>query len=264
MIFLVKKNIKRLAASVNAVTSKGRARKEGMRILMYHSVGGSVRDHRLAVRVPLDKFVSQIKMLSGSGYKTLGISEVIEGSPGSFSQNRIAITFDDGFKDNIEAAELLKKHGMKATFFVTVSYINGDVRKSWSGGRPREYMEWADVAMLKDMGFEIGSHMVHHTDLAALSDEDMASELTRSKETISQRAGTAVKVFSYPYGGINKKVIEKAAGAGYIGGCFSFGGFNNASTNPYVLRRTEIDGYDTTADFKNKIAGFYDFRSYPY
>ncbi len=47
---------------------------------------------------------------------------------GGFPSNCVAITFDDGYRDNHDIAlPILKKHGVPATFFVTTGFLDDDV-----------------------------------------------------------------------------------------------------------------------------------------
>lgn len=166
----------------------------------------------------------------------------------------VALTFDDGYKDNATtAAKILNRIGFKATFFITTSYIDGKSDKRWSGGNLREYMTWADIKKLSRDGFEIGSHMVHHVDLTALSDDELVLEFEKSRDVILRKTGVSARVFSYPYGKLNKKMVCIARKAGYIGGCSILDGLNYKTTDRYMLRRTEISGYDTVEDFRNKV-----------
>lgn len=260
MIFLFKKNIKRCFAWWRGVVCGGKQEYFlDKRILLFHSVGGTPRDHKLAIRVPIEGFKRHLEYLVSCGYKAITVSELVENGLKRREDKLISITFDDGYKDNIEiAAPILQQLGLTATFFITVSYVSGSVKKKWADGNSREYMDWRDVIKLSEMGFEIGSHMLNHVDLTALNDAELIREFTDSKKVISGHTGKETKVFSYPYGKINQKVVAAAKGAGYIGGCSSFFGFNNVDTDRYVLKRTEIDGYDTAGDFRNKLKGCYD------
>lgn len=47
---------------------------------------------------------------------------------GGFPSNSVAITFDDGYRDNHDIAlPILKKYGVPATFFVTTGFLDDDV-----------------------------------------------------------------------------------------------------------------------------------------
>lgn len=259
MIFRVKKKIKGLIAEARHVAGRRSALPGGVRVLMYHSIGGNPDDHPIAVRVPETNFERQLDLLNKNGYKTITVSDYIMKNFSPAAAKIIVITFDDGYKDNFTfAASELKRFGMKATFFVTTSYITGDVKKYWRGGKNREYMRWEDVRSLSDAGFEIGSHMLHHIKLAELSDADMARELKESKDIIASHIEKNVNVFSYPYGSVSQKVIAAAKQAGYIGGCSSYKGVNYGNNDIYTLKRTEIDGYDIISNFKSKLEGWYD------
>lgn len=260
MNFLLKKNLKRISAPIRALNSKAKLLDyKGIRILLYHSVGGRPQDHKLGIRVPIQKFENELEFLVNSGYKTFTVSELVGGRLSYDLEKCIALTFDDGYKDNISiAAPLMKQFAMKATFFITTSYIDGECQKRWTNGIPREYLNWNDVLKLNEMGFEIGSHMIHHIDLTDIDENKLRFELEGSRETICKNIKKEVKVLSYPYGRVNSKVIAIAREIGYIGGCSSISGVNFSDTNRYILERTEIDGYDTIKDFKHKLYGCYD------
>ena len=258
-VFLFKKNIKRSLFRAKRVFTDRRCADSSLRILMYHSVGGNPEDHRLAIRVPLASFESQLNEIKNCGRKIVTVSEAISRLSARISQESLAITFDDGYRDNfVSVAGVLSDYGLKATFFVTISLIDGRVKKHWSDNRIREYMDWGNLISLSKAGHEIGSHMIHHTDLRTLGHKELIRELRGSKDAIEDKIKMPVKVFSYPYGGVNKKVIEAAINVGYIGGCSSLRGCNRFNQDPYLLRRTEIDGFDMAADFRDKLMGTYD------
>lgn len=256
MNFIFNKRIKRFFACMRSFIIP---KESGTRILLYHSIGGTPNDHSLGVRVPASSMEAQIEELIRLGYTSATITEIINGSSSVNEDKLLAITFDDGYKDNIVfAVRILQKFNFKATFFVTISYIEQDIKKKWRNGQPREYMDWNDILCLNDMGFEIGSHMVNHHDLTALDDKALQYEFHASKEMLSEKLGKPIAIFSYPYGKVNEKAINAARDSGYIGGCSSFSGSNYKHTNRYILKRTEIDGYDTLRDFRYKLFGWYD------
>lgn len=260
MIFLLKKNLKRFRARLRSLTFKNTSLPgAGVRILLYHSIEGSPRDHRLAVRLSPKKFEEELEFLRGAGYTACTVSELIEKGLKNENGKHIVLTFDDGYKDNIStAAPLMKKMGMNATFFIPTSYIDGTRQKKWADGTPREYMNWDDIRELSKMGFEIGSHMIHHIDLTALDQTQLRLELEGSRNILYENIKKEIRVLSYPYGRISQKVIALVKEAGYIGGCSSIFGVNYPATSSYILKRTEIDGYDTITDFRLKLSGYYD------
>jgi len=104
-------------------------------IPMYHRVRGrdELGDARLlAVQrgVPVDLLEKHLQIFRWFGpLKTLGEAFDHLHDPAKPGRNVIAITFDDGYRDNLTlAAPLLARHGVRATIFPVV--------RTASGGRP--------------------------------------------------------------------------------------------------------------------------------
>ena len=87
------------------------------RILMYHSIRKDPGETHSELVVTPESFEKQLKFLQSKGYKFLTISELLNSKSNQYP--RVAITFDDGFKDNYEIAfPLLRKYGAKATIYL--------------------------------------------------------------------------------------------------------------------------------------------------
>lgn len=128
-------------------------------------------------------------------------------------KDQYSIIFDDGFKSNIAAAEILKKHNVPATFFLTTAHlINEETVNIYKN---REYLSKEEIQNLSNNGFEIGSHTVHHFDLTLLSKEDLIFELEESKEILERIINKEVTSLSIPYGLWDNNVIEVAQSLGY-------------------------------------------------
>ena len=85
-------------------------------VLCYHRVSPAAEDpHGLAVD-PAD-FADHVDLLA----RRCGIVPLarVLAAPG------IAITFDDGYADNLAAAEVLARHGLSATFYLTAGCLAG-------------------------------------------------------------------------------------------------------------------------------------------
>lgn len=115
----------------------------------------------------------------------------------------MAITFDDGYRDNyVNAAPILKRLALPATFFVTTRFISTDHVAWWD----REldpapaWMSWEEVAELARMGFEIGAHTRTHADLGEVRGEAARVEIRGSKSDLETRLGASASLFAYPYG----------------------------------------------------------------
>ncbi len=100
----------------------------GAIILAYHRVADLDTDPQL-LAVSREQFEGQMKVLS-ERFKVIPLSDVLTRTKPSHTP-RIAITFDDGYRDNLSyAAPILRKLDLPATFFVSTGYI-GEEREFW-------------------------------------------------------------------------------------------------------------------------------------
>ena len=140
---------------------------------------------------------------------------------------RVAITFDDGYRDNYQfALPRLLDQGFTATFFLIAGFIDGDravrerLASAW-GVSPDEVapLAWGDVRAMRAEGMEFGSHTWSHANLARLEKAAAAHELVHSKELIQERLGEEIASVAYPFGKprrhVTDEVISLAAEAGY-------------------------------------------------
>ncbi|PWT82891.1 MAG: hypothetical protein C5B57_07935 [Blastocatellia bacterium] len=100
-------------------------------ILLYHRIASREADvHRLAVTP--DAFRSQMRQLSQS-LRVMPLAEIAEAaSSGEPPEGSVALTFDDGYLDNLEnAAPILAEFGLPATFFVTTEPLTRCVGFWW-------------------------------------------------------------------------------------------------------------------------------------
>lgn len=115
-------------------------------------------------------------------------------------------SWDDGGPEDLRMVRLLDKYGLKGTFYVTC------MRLKWKNVNLNDY------AKTVCENHEIGSHLIHHTDLTALSPSAAFHELSESKQMLeSIHARVRVQMLSYPWGKYNEEIKELAKKAGYIG-----------------------------------------------
>lgn len=96
--------------------------KQSVLILMYHRVNKT--QDCLGLTVSPDLFSLQLQYLKDN-YRIVSVKDAVKMiSKKSVDTRCCAVTFDDGYRDNIEiAAPLLAKHGVPATIFVTYDAI---------------------------------------------------------------------------------------------------------------------------------------------
>jgi len=77
------------------------------------------------------------------------------------------------------------------------------------------FLNWQDLKILVDEGWEIGSHSMSHSDLSELDREEIEKELFESKEEIEKKLDASVTSFSYPHGRISELANKMFLGMGY-------------------------------------------------
>jgi peptidoglycan/xylan/chitin deacetylase (PgdA/CDA1 family) len=158
----------------------------------------------------------------------------------------LAVTFDDGYRDNYEfAAPVLRSLGLPATFFVVSDFIESDVVAWWD----RQYdpapgwMTWSQVRQLREDGFEIGAHTRSHADLGEVAGTVAEREIVESRRQLEDRLGAAVELFAYPYGrleNLTESNRELARMAGFRCCASCYGGTNRRGADPLRLRRIPV------------------------
>ncbi len=167
----------------------------------------------------------------------------------------MAITFDDGYRDNHDiAAPILEEFGLMATFFLTTDYIGNTSVPWWDkdSSVPHPFMQWSHVSALRSRGFGIGSHTRSHADLGKVSGEAAREELVGSRKSIEDHLGEAVKLFAFPYGfdkHMSQANLALVKEAGYRC-CCSYGPAISPHTDPFRLGRICIsDWFASPAHF---------------
>jgi peptidoglycan/xylan/chitin deacetylase (PgdA/CDA1 family) len=158
----------------------------------------------------------------------------------------LAITFDDGYRDNfVNAAPILEGLRLPATFFVVSRWIGTTEVPFWDRRRGVRYpwMTWDEVADLRRRGFDIGAHTRTHADLGTLPPELARTEIVGAREDLERALGARVESFAYPYGGrenlteVNRALVKAA---GFRCCCAAFGGTITRATDPYHLPRVPV------------------------
>lgn len=232
------------------------------RILMYHMIGEPRAGARFnGLRVSPAMFERQLRWLQQNGWRSFTVSELIE-PVGKLPEKAFAITFDDGYADNLEKAlPLLQKYRCKATLYLVVDRFDRDwsvARKAHhnSGELMREpKLSDAQVRMLLASGcFELGSHSITHANFAQLDSAAAQQELEASRQALAQRFGVEIKSFAWPFGLYRADQVEQAVQAGYLSAVTTTEGIESPDNwRPLQLKRIKISGKDNWLAFRLRL-----------
>jgi peptidoglycan/xylan/chitin deacetylase (PgdA/CDA1 family)/folate-dependent phosphoribosylglycinamide formyltransferase PurN len=230
-------------------------------VFLYHRVNDDMRD---VLTIDLEKFDAQMALLAGK-CRLVDILDVVTGRVERDTWRPIvAVTFDDGYRDNYEhAVPILLRHRVPAAFFVSTGKIDvdgafdHDLRRI---GHGLPTMTWRQLKKMRDAGFTIGSHSVTHLDCGRADLEQVRSELRQSKKTLAERLGEEAPIFAYPYGRQDNMTPEALAlvrDEGYVGCLSAYGGRNGAEIDPFNVRRVPINGEISEWAFRARLEGWY-------
>lgn len=219
-----------------------------MKVLLYHAVRED-EDFPAApgTNVTPERFERQLKYLRRH-FSVIPLSEALA----TEGVARLAVTFDDGYRDNYQVVfPLLREFGIPATFFLTVAQIGRD----WDFPHgPYPGLSWEEVReMTGDPRMEIGSHGLQHRDLTLLPPEEAAEEITLSKKMLEENLALAVRFFSYPHGNYNQAVNDLVRRAGYRA---AFSVVKSDEDN-FSRRRILISRRDNMFRFQLKLSPLY-------
>ena len=213
-------------------------------VVAFHRVYNAARPEGLTVSVP--EFERYCQFFKDS-FQVVSLLELVSRLERGQKLNReLAITFDDGYRDNFEhAAPVLERLSLPATFFVVTQWIGTDVVPWWDREEGVRYpwMTWEQVRSLHRSGFDIGCHTRTHVDLGAVSGLEAREEILGARHELEKQLGASVELFSYPYGKPSNLADSNrhlVSGSGFRCCCSSFGGVNTPNTNPFHIRRVPI------------------------
>ncbi|MBM3860594.1 MAG: polysaccharide deacetylase family protein [Verrucomicrobia bacterium] len=210
----------------------------GVPVLTYHKLGPSPRGVRLRkLYAGADLFARQLAELREAGYKTIALGQV----RGAWSnpQQRLALTFDDGFYNVLQhALPVLAANGFCATQFLVAGLLGRANEWELRESEARELlMDEAQVREWLAAGQCIGSHSCTHPRLTRIPLGEARREIADSKKALEDRFGVAVEHFCYPYGDWNEAVRDAVAEAGYRTACTTDVGINRPGLSPFALKR---------------------------
>jgi peptidoglycan/xylan/chitin deacetylase (PgdA/CDA1 family) len=109
-------------------TKQGKRRPGRLWILCYHAICEGPPPLSDYCFLPAHRFAAQMRGLARSRFDVLALEAALAAQKaGGLERDTVAITFDDGYRNNITAAEpILARHGFPATLFVTTGLTDSD------------------------------------------------------------------------------------------------------------------------------------------
>lgn len=128
----------------------------------------------------------------------------------------LLITFDDGFKNNLNVIPILKRFSISALFFVCPGLVELQssnllfpllAKKSFGISpikRDIELLNWDDLRFIQKQGHSIGNHSSFHYQLNKLNREQLIEDINLSKRLLEKNLtyNQSFESFSYPFGGV--------------------------------------------------------------
>lgn len=175
--------------------------------LMYHEVTddaqatGFQRPGALAYKHSTAAFTEHLRRIGAAALARPGrVVDIDFTQPG----RHLLLTFDDGGKSALQAADLLARHGWTGHFFIVTSLIGS-----------RTFLDANGVRALHRSGHLVGSHShTHPMIFRAQAPAKMAEEWRTSCDILGQILGEPCISAAVPGGDISGQVLESASDAG--------------------------------------------------
>lgn len=219
-------------------------------ILMYHSVEES--NWKFSVTPTL--FEKQMHYLVRR-YTVVSLSDMVLYAEGKKDLRRgsVAITIDDGYEDTYTTVfPVMKKLNLPFTVFLTT-----DLKPSAKlGNFPR--ITWDQIVEMYRSGivtFEVHGHM--HKNLSEISHDEssLMTEIISGRTLLEEKLQYRSDYIAYASGHKNELVIEFLKRNGFRAGFTINEGFIRRGDNPFLLRRTQVDGTMNFLLFKLRLTG---------
>ena len=221
-------------------------------IISYHRFG----EGKGRLSVTREQFIRQMEFLKRHGYRPITLQDLIAflQAEKSIPKRSIVLSIDDGYRSVYEIAfPVLVKYGFPATVFIYTDYIG-------KGG-----LTWQQMKKMEASGlFSFQAHSKTHDNLTVRSASEtiaqyqsrLRNEVRIPVKKLEKRMSVNVLGYAYPFGAVNRMVVDELKKSGYALGVTVRRGANPFFASPYVLRRTMIYKADELDQFKQALLTF--------
>ena len=220
--------------------------------LMYHIVDDAIAD---SIAVGREAFAEQMHLLHVEGYYALTIAEAAAIAQGILTAppRAVLITFDDGYRDNVEhALPILAEHSLRATLFVISAYIGQRNRWNPKACYDTWHLDWDGLRTWLAAGGDIGGHSHAHLCMTRLDADELRAAVTVNKAVLEDGLGRELVGFSYPYGVYNAQV-KRAVQVHYALAFTDTAGVWSPTADRYAINRIGVRPEWTLQEFRKRI-----------
>lgn len=195
MIKIIKKVTVLMGITLICISPKAQA---SLSILLYHQVSDTKK-----YGISEEKFTEQMNFLKDNGFTFLSHEQLLVAfnKEVDFSTKKyVAVTFDDGWRSQMKAVQILAERKIPAIFF-----INGEpIASKWGGYFNKEHLKEIESNPL----FVIADHSFSHK-IKTLHDPELLKEDYRKNvDFLKANIKSYSLVYAYPYGAKKKEYID--------------------------------------------------------
>jgi len=197
-------------------------------VLLYHRIASSPED-RYAVSPTA--FAAHIEAILAGNRTALTISQLADvlAGTGSSYQGYVAVTFDDGYAETLDAVQSLTALGLSATVYVTTGRI----------GAPGMLTSDQVKALMDMRSVEVGAHTVSHPYLDELRRPEVEAEIVNSRDAL-RALGVPVRTFAYPHGAYDSTVRAAVIKAGFSSAAAVKNALSHEHDDPWAIARYTV------------------------
>lgn len=198
----------------------------------------------------------------------------------------MVITFDDGHVGNYKLLPVFKKYKVPVTIFLcsgiigtnrsywflhdkdkkTLNFLKTIPNKerlkflSYSGftnngeSDERQALSYSEITQMTPyVNFQ--AHTVYHPILTQCEDEEAKWEILEAKSTLEKKLNKPIDAIAYPNGDYSKREIQFTKESGYQCGFTVKAGYNTIKSNPFELKRLDLNDSNNINEIIVKSAG---------
>lgn len=209
-------------------------------VLVYHTISSPAEPLPGEIDISPEAFARQVDWLA----RWRSVVPLIETLSPNKRRHPVALTFDDGFQDNLTVAlPLLEKYSMPATVFVTPGFTGNE-----------SYLARAEVRELsRHPLITIGAHGLWHRHFNHLTTDEARQELVEARRVLEEITDKKITLMAWPYGECNAQLEQLATECGYQASWSVWKG-NNGTHGRW---RVPLGRSDNMARFVLKVSGVY-------